>query len=393
MINEQQDANALQTAQDTLAQAFDRPARLEAVELLQGSSRSRVTRCRVLDATDDTPQHVVVKQALAQREEIYDPASLHGPSVRLFNEWASLQFLGECFVNDSPIPRFYGGNREAGLLVMEDLGAGQGLHTLLLGNDAAVAENALVDLFKVVGRMHAVSVGKATHYHALRDALGPSPSSSSYFSQVVEDGTGLSSCLEAFGQEVHRQVEAEVRMCSQVALEPGPFAAFIHCDPCPDNCLLTPSGMKLLDFEFGQFGLALWDGSYARMHFPTCWCVNRIPLRIVERVEAAYRFELTKGCPEAGDDAQFGRAVVVGGACALLLTLAWAMPEILEHDGQWGIATKRQRVLVRLEAFARASEHWGHLPALGAAARQIESRLRDLWLREMEEVPLYPAFQ
>jgi hypothetical protein len=378
-------------AQTILSKAFGRPVSLAMGESLGGSNRSRVTRCHVLDAPGDAPQTVVVKQALSQGDQIYDPEANSGPAVQLFNEWAALQFLAECFGSDSPVPLFFGGNRESGIVVMQDLGTGQRLDTLLLGGDAASAENAMVELFRIIGQTHAVSAGQAERYNSLRDALGPGQSG--IMSDVAEHAQGFITALSAAGMEVHAALEPEVESCIQLVHDPGPFAALLHCDPCPDNCLLTAEGMKLLDFEFSQFGLALCDGAYSRMHFPTCWCVNRIPRRVMERAEAAYRQQLTLSCPQAADDTEFGRVLVVACACALFMTLSWAMPRVLQEDGTWGIATLRQRVLVRLNAFSTAAQQWGHLPALGETALQMQEKLRELWRPELQDLPLYPAFR
>ena len=192
--------------------------------------------------------------------------------------------------------------------------------------------------------------------------------------------------------EVSEQLDSEINACLKLWRDQGSFHAFIHSDPCPDNCLVSGQGFKLLDFEFGQFGFALWDGAYARSHFPTCWCVNRIPPQIVERVEIVYREQLIQGCPPAADDKQFGAAVVASCLCAVFMTLRGELPKLLEQDDEWGIATQRQRVLVRLKALSEATQRWNHSPALGTAAQQLAAALGQLWLNEMDEMPLYPAF-
>ena len=169
-----QKQQTLKIAQSILSQHFQSTIKLAAEDEMRGSQRSHVFRCRVLHEQNALlPSSVVVKRALAQGDEIYDPNSVEGPAVRLFNEWAGLQFLSERFGENCPIPRFYGGNREHGVLVMEDLGNGQRLDNFLLANDAVAAENALLDLFRVVGRMHAVSIGHSARYNEVREALGP----------------------------------------------------------------------------------------------------------------------------------------------------------------------------------------------------------------------------
>ena len=112
----------------------------------------------------------------------------------------------------------------------------------------------------------------------------------------------------------------------------------------------------------------------------------------MKRAEVAYRSELIKGCPEAADDRIFGPALV--GICAYwaFMTFNWGMPRILEKDQEWGIATVRQRAILRFECLAATAEEFGYLKAIGETARKMASKLRSLW-SDVEEMPYYPAFQ
>lgn len=391
MTNLQLAEESVQAAQRILSQRFQGPINLMAGEKLKGSDRSYVVRCHITEGPSGLPSTVIVKRALAHGDEKYDPDASSGAAVRLFDEWAGLQLLGECFGGDSPVPGFFGGDREIGVMVMEDVGQGKGLDVLLRGDDARAASQAFIELFRVIGRMHAVTAGKEARYQQLRQALGTPQVG--YLSQMDRHARSFQSTQELLRLESHSSLDAEIESCAQLVAERGPFHAFIHCDPCPDNCLLTEQGMRLLDFEMSQFGLALWDGAYTRGHFPTCWCVNRIPSALVEEVEAAYRAELVLGCPQATDDTLFGRAVVAACACAVFMTLSWEMPGLMNEDSQWGIASNRQRVLLRLDALAQATERWSCFPALGAAARSMREALEAVWLPLMEGMPLYPAFR
>jgi len=135
----------------------------------------------------------------------------------------------------------------------------------------------------------------------------------------------------------------------------------------------------------------LLDAAYGRVPFPTCWCVNRLPETLVPRFEAAYRAELVKGVPEAADDAAFGQGMVVACAGWIITTISWNLAGVLQEDSRWGIATVRQRHLLRLETFSAATEQFGHLEALGAFARQLQATLAARW--PVEAMSLYPAFR
>lgn len=109
-------------------------------------------------------------------------------------------------------------------------------------------------------------------------------------------------------------------------------------------------------------------------------------------MEAAYRVELVKGCPEAGDDRIFEAALSAVCGFWLLSTLVRSLSRALEGDSTWGIGTMRQRVVARLEGFIATTEEFGQLPALRSIASRLLERLRDIW-RETLPLPLYPALQ
>jgi hypothetical protein len=380
-----------------LSSSFGTPIRLDGFELLKGSDRSRVTRCHVTEAPN-APTSVIVKQVVQGENAGDDPGNSDrdSPSWRLFNDWAGAQFLTRVAKDRSPGPRFYGGDKTAGLIVLEDLGAGSTLADLLLGVDAAQAEAALISFAAALGRMHALTVGKADEYASVRGALAQGATSekaSLARSNLDERIDRFKQGCDTLGVQVPAAFENERGLVMASMQDPGPFLAYTHGDPCPDNALYFKGPMRLVDFEFGGFGHALLDAAYGRMPFPTCWCVNRLPEAIPERMEFAYRAELVKGCPEASDDKLFYRAFVEACAYWMITTTASLLQQVLTQDSQWGIATLRQRVLMRLDAFVQVAEQFGYLKAMAAAAAEMAVRARALWPPDADAVPPYPAFR
>jgi hypothetical protein len=375
-----------------LSERFEGKVRLDAAEEIRSGGRSKVSRYRVLEGPRGAPKSVIVKQVVAVEREVYNPDSPDGPAWRLFNEWAGLRFLTEISGGASPTPRFYAGDRDHGLLALEDLGASKGLDHALLGDDPAYAEAMLVSFAATLGRMHALTIGKQAEFERIRDGLGPRRSN------APDDGgkrlaTLLRNMAQVVGVEPALGIDEELRIVGKNLAEPGPFLAYLHHDPCPDNCLITNSGVKLIDFEFGGYGHALGDGIYGRIHFPTCWCVNRLPEYIPQKMEAAYRTELIKGCPgspEVVDDELFYRAVVE--ACAGCVINSHNALTLLE-DHRWGISTMRQRALLRFDIFRKMTEGYGHLKSVGATVRIIADKLRAQWPAEADAMPYYPAFR
>src|SRR5262249_40095457 len=92
-----------------------------------------------------------------------------------FNDWAACRFLNSFEYKPPLAPRFYGGDAERCILVMEDLGRGDGLDTMALleGTDPALAAEGLIQHAALIGKLHGSTVGRADDYIKVRKALGP----------------------------------------------------------------------------------------------------------------------------------------------------------------------------------------------------------------------------
>jgi hypothetical protein len=382
------------TAERLLAQTFGGGVRLDAGTDLGGSGRSGVYRFKVLDGPAAAPASVIVKQPRSTIEAPHDPDSASIPAW-IFNEWASLQFLDQIAPGTAFGPRFYGGDRATGLIALEDLGAGKRLDHFLSGTDPAAAEDALIEFAAAHGRMQAISIGRQAEFARIRDALSPRTEKSDYYDyeQYAWLSPTLHKTAELLAIAPALGIDSELAALRTAILHPGPFLTFIQRDSCPDNCLYTPSGIRLLDFEGGTFAHALLQGVYGRIHFPTCWCVYCMPEHIPLQMEAAYRAELAKGCQAAADDTLFYRAVAEACVFWLLDNYHWIpLSELLKKDRIIVAATDRQRLLLRSEIVAQITEKFGHLEAIGATVQAIATKLHALW-PETEEMALYPAWK
>ena len=379
------------TAERLLSEALGGCIRLGAGALLQDGIRSLVYRFPILDGLPQAPTSVIVKQVKSTERAPYEPQRATMPAWAFFNEWASLQFL-RIIAEGVFGPRFYSGDAARGVLVMEDLGQGTSLEQFLMGNAPAAAASALIEFAEVHGRLHAAAIGKHDEFIHLRESLGP---------RMLEDGyqtyewlaPTLYQAAEVLGVTPAHGVEQEVAALKASLLHPGPFLSLIQGDSCPDNCLFLGSTPRLVDFEGGMFDHAFKEGAYGRMHFPTCRYVYRLPEPLPHRMEAAYRAELIKGCPQASDDHLFSQAVAE--ACVYWM-LGWyqmaPLSHILEHDRLIVAATDRQRHLLRSEIVAQTTEEAGHLEAIGATIGAMAKRVRELW-PDTEAMPAYPAFR
>jgi hypothetical protein len=337
---------------------------------------------------------VVVKQARRSAENPYDPDAVDrwNGARGLFEDWVGTQLFSSLPGSGEYAIRFYGGDRAAGVIVIEDLGDGEALVDRLMGDDPAHAEEGLLMLAECLGKLHAETIGQQERYWQFRDALGPRvlhPGGRA----LIDHREELMKGFAAIEVDPAAGFEPELAQLSAAMAEPGPFLAYVHGDPCPDNCRIAGGRLRLFDFETSGFRHCLLDAAYGRILFPTCWCVNRLPAAIVPKMEAAYRTELVKGCPEAQDERRFYRELIHCCAAHLIWQGIWMLENARQDDWRWGISTWRQRVLVRLDALAEATEQFGHLPAMGETARRCARRLREIWPPEADQMPLYPAFR
>jgi hypothetical protein len=388
-------AEIVERVQRVLSEAWGGPVTLGDCYQLRGG---RVLRFEVADApsVDGTPPpaSVVVKQAPRDAEHPYDPDSIDprtGP-WGFFADWAGTRLLASLPRGGEYGVRCYAGDRAAGILVIEDLGDGEALVDRLMGDDPRQAEDGLRLLAECAGKMHAETIGKQERYQAYRDALGPRGPRGGW-RRLEEYRERLLKGFDTIGIEPAKGFDEEYGRLAAAMDDPGPFLAYVHGDPCPDNVRIADGRLRLFDFETGGFKHAMLDAVYGRIAFPTCWCVNRLPPHVAPMMEAAYRAELVRGCSAAADDVRFRQELVHCCAAWLIVNGIWMLAEVHRDDFRWGISTWRQRVLVRLDALADATEEFDHLPAMGATARRCTRRLREIWPGEAEAMPLYPAFR
>jgi hypothetical protein len=402
----------IRTAERILTDAHGVQVRLRRGETFPGglAEKSTVLRCRVVHGPADLPPTVIVKQVRERLAFRYLPDSPQAPNAahRFFDDWAALQFLGGIGGDPSLAPAFYGGVRDVGVIVMEDLGADDGpsTHEMLQGNDPARAEAALNDYIAAIGRLHAATIGKSEEHRRIRDALGPRPAPLPLYhdpwSNARESPSPLAAIATALqqyeagfaavGLRPRAGVDAEIEAVTRAVEEcPGPFLAFCQGDQNGvGGVMRCRSGLRFFDFDCGGFRHALLEGIPARM---TWGGMVRVPVAVGARMEATYRTELAKGCPEAADDALFHRAMAEAGARWHIFHVIHRLPDALENDRPRGPSTLRQQVLAWIDAFAGLSEEFGHFPALGQSAGEMAARLRVLWPPEVQQVPYYPAFR
>jgi phosphotransferase family enzyme len=359
--------------EQSLASAWGGDVALELGDQGGLSERQHVHRFRVRKAPTGSPASVIVKQ----------PRAGDSDRALFFTEWACLQLLTE-LCPEPPAPRLFCGNADPGFLVMEDFGSGERLDHALLGSDATHATQMLVALFETIGRMHAATVGKRDRFDAiLEERLGKRPDRSDR-SQRLQ--AAIRDALDRLALRPHSSFLDELAEIARGA-DSRELETLIHGDPCPDNCQWVGNRVRLLDFEHGRFGNPFSDACYPIIHFPTCWCMGRLPDDVVEQALEGYR----RVVPVDGQ--QFDRGMTDASILWAWSTFAgWHMPQVLSEDHEWGLATVRQRILFRFRLLVDRLERQGRYPGIAETTRRIHEILSARW-RDVTDVRLYPAFR
>lgn len=317
---------------------------------LGGSSRSTVLRCA-------TPTGSVIVKAFTRTPD----------ALRCFTAEAAGLALGIAG------PAVLGVDPGVPLLVMADLGDAPTLADVLLGNDPDAAESGLLAWARGLGRLAAASVRRRAEFARLWARYDQGVPSWEDEPWIARNAAGLLALLDAHGITPAPGLAGELDRIGTAGGDTYP--AFTPGDTCPDNNLLTPDGLRLIDFEAAGFQSVFLTAAYCRMPFSSCWCVFTLPDAMAADIERAYRAEVVGAYPDLAEDAiwQAGvrQAVAVWTVDATVALLPRTVQDGPLHPRRRDSPTRRQVLRHRWEAASGLAE----FPAL---ARTMRSLLREV---------------
>jgi Phosphotransferase enzyme family len=374
------------SAEQILTQVLGSPVEIGKVDrLTDPGRRNLLLRCFV-GSSDGLPSSFILKKVEA---EVYNPDDAESwDTQRFFNDWVGSQFLSGIAGAVNHSPRFYGGDRQLGFILLEDVPHQDSLVESLLGDSRERAEWALLQYATCLGQLHTATMGRAAEFEALYGAIAPGIKLTTIKVDIAKHRVRL----EKLGIMTDSSWLQDMEAIAKTLNNPSDFLAYIHTDACPDNVLNNGEVLRLIDFETGRFGHALIDAAYGRMMFPSCWCANRLPHTVVQQMENTYRTILSQRCAIAEDDQIFEAALAHTCGFWLLYTLTRHFEDALAGDLDFGISTIRQRILARLESFIATSQEFDRLPGLRSTSSQLLELLYQRW-SEQASLSLYPAFQ
>ena len=390
---------------------FQKPIHFsEIVQLSEPDARNIVLRLLIDKPTTDMPKSLILKKT-SINQKIFDTSSNDETEVekmsRFAREWAGLEFLTA--IGSTHAPHFYAGSLEHKFILTEDLGSN---HPSLVGpltrisskENIQKAEAALSAYASRVGKMHADTFGMADKYMSILNRVYPKALRCHFISE--SDGMEVFAQLSVLTGDKSHALQEEIRSILKFGISPSDFNVYLHGDICPDNVYFQKNEMRLIDFEYGDYGNALIDGVYLRMSMPSCWCSKAVPNSVLQRMESIYRQELKAKLVLAGDDYIYNKNLTF--ACAYWIMRAlqslheiklidneWICPSgPVDSDSKWEPKENafRPRILSRLEAFISCSKSTRHLPKLCEAASHLLTHLKKIW-PQAQSIDVFPVFK
>jgi hypothetical protein len=374
-------AAALAAAEHELRKAYG-PLTLSDPVPLESSPRSLVIRANVT-GSDALPGTVIVKT--------HNPDLAPEASVR---EPAALALLGD--VGCTAAPALLAVSTTPALVVMADLGDHGRVSDALLWGSAEEATRAVLGWAGTLARVHAATRGIEPVFAAAlaRDANRldvDCPSTDRTTTTLADAAALLAERLPRLGVVMPPQAIDELSRVDELLPRDPALRSLTPSDACPDNNLLTPDGLALIDFEGAQVRHLAWDAAYLSVPWPTCWCSWLLPDEVA--VAALQQWREACGAPVGGADFEDAlRAATIGWSMA---SVGWFLAKAID-DEPWSddqeehaiAAPRRALITHRLGAVARLDDV--RLPALTDLAAEALAAAEVAW--GPLELPLAPAF-
>ena len=233
-------------AERLLAESLSSAPQIRAIERIGHEEHTAVLRIHLDRAAVPS---VVLKRAVRTEGDAFnrDDPEYGDAAARLWNEWAGLEFL-----SGPPAagvtPRFLEADRHLGFVLLEDLGDGPSLATLLLRSDQDAAVRALYGYGTALAAVHAATFGRVVEYENLRGAHGPlAPRAPRLIGFAWDRIVALLGTLDD-GFVVSPEATDAVRRVDARVADAGPFLAYSPGDCCPDNnCVAADGTVRLFD--------------------------------------------------------------------------------------------------------------------------------------------------
>lgn len=302
---------------------------------------------------------------------------------------------GLALVGDTGLaPELLAADQRSLTVVMSDLGRAPSLADTLLGIGQDRAGQALLDWAEACGRLSVAVAGREPELARIRRKYAGGSRMKAPGSGLEQRVLGVAERAALVGVTATEGLAAELAEVA-AAVASADCLVFSPGDICPDNNLLTPGGVRFIDFEASGYHAVFLDAAYLRMPFSTCWCVFRLPPELRDAAEARYRAQATRIWPELTDDGTWEQGVRRAVVAWSLNSMWWLLGRALTTDASLepdAVAAPRTRQLMhhRWQVLEGELEASGEFPVISAMVRALLAATAD-W--HADELPLYPALR
>ena len=348
---------------------------------LGGSGRSEVTRWRVVGGPREWGPTVVVKRFLPQPDGARS-AMGHGREL-----------VGLAELPGSP--RLLHHDSATRTLVMEDLGTHPTLADALLGDDP---EGAWRHTLRWAGALGRTVVGDRAVLARAAERLGDAVREDR---QVRQDypRRGLLELAEVGAVRDVRTALPQVRDAvdrleqdtGRHVLGPG--------DTCPDNAVLTPQGVRLLDLEGTGIRHLAYEAAYPAEPFSTCWCAFTPPPGLTASALDAFTENAQGAFPGLLQDPDWPVQVRTAVALWVLSGTLWLLDGAVADRTMTGPGTASSPRGPGMRALLLSRWRWvarecaDELPAVAAVCEEAADWAGRAWADGSSlRLPGFPAF-
>lgn len=283
-------------------------------------------------------------------------------------------------------PRLLAESEDPPFVVMDHLEGVGSLADVLLGVNAQRAVEALHQWAAALAELHAHSTPETCDaFAAALVARAPGLEPRSLTDDFAVAAHRYTEVLGQLGLPPHPQAIDDLRTFPSRLSDPCQ-EVLTPADTCPDNNVLAPGGLHLIDFEHAQLRHRAWDVAYLLAPWPSCWCSWLLPEEAARTAVDTYR----RAAGAAVADAAFVDDLELATLGWRVMTPAWFVAGALADDDRSSAVPRPSRrafVLHRLAAAAGSSA----APALAAMAADLHASLRERW--GDVRLDLAPAFR
>lgn len=376
------------TAETVLSGRIGAPVKLADAEDLGGSERSVVMRVRVADSPFELPRTLVVKHyGECAESERSDPFAHEAASCQLATALPPEIRVG---------PELIAHDVSERLLVLEDLGRGSTLAEVLLGDDPRSAERALLAWARALGRLHTTMAGREADFDALMRRLGTTSWTDPVADDIMRALPELPQVLEQLlGVSTPAPVTERLNGAAEL-LGPSRYRSFSPSDICPDNGLVTGTGVRFLDFEWGCVRDVVLDAAYLQYPFPSSWCSYALPDNLADSMLATWRSEVTEVWPDLDEDEVLMPRLFDAQLLWVWVSTWWFLPRTGESDAPLALdmpSPRRSTALVDRWRRLRTDAEAAGLTEIAEYANVVVEGLIERFGSGALHLSPYPAFR